>query len=335
MFESDTFWAIFAPLWTLLCICFWVFIIRLIVKKVKKKKAKSSPKKLDGTCQIVQFRFLSFVNQYPNTSFCNKTYTAHLEAKKINMEDLNTVLSGMENFKAKFSTSLAALCSLSQENICLFTDEKFNALTPPPTDEQISKSIIELLPKLGEFFDIHHQLYEVLYWQIFTERIFPTNRQLLGVLYEDENSFEDHEEVKSSLMKYIKLLYQDAKDLFVKDICEGQENLHDLVLSYIEENDFEENMVGEFLKLYMSNMREAILPFIEANQNLISFFDEKQEEIKTCLPWLNFNRITLPNSSLCIDTKTKDECLRILDLYTSKKMSGSYSSFAERKSLEV
>ncbi len=323
----------------ILPLAFYVFIIWIIVKAVKKNKKRKLTEKytneLKKATQTVANSPFVFEKFYDNTLAVNNVIPDELIGKNLSGD--------ITDFKNKYYSIINDLISISNNNTVFFTSsDEWNAFEEchPDFSEQkdiISKDIIKTMPILAKYVNMYNTIDKNKKTSISLVGI--AESLWIGMDYiseEDDGSdkFKDHK-------KYL--------DCAIGNCWKKRDNcIRDYILSTIPPNDTQsrdiffniyknnEQLRTDWISIYYDGMKNAAIKrgYMDYFGDYLNLSIEAGDRFDH-LSWyrhLSFSGDMHIYSSLgCIKEKTSDEYMRIHKLYKTGQMKGRYSELNDPK----
>ncbi|MBE6588713.1 MAG: hypothetical protein E7643_00915 [Ruminococcaceae bacterium] len=328
------FLSVLAPLFSFLL---WVGIIVGIIT-FRKQRKKKKEQQLQNDFKIALEKHIQSMEN--NSAMFRDCYSTLAKGLGVNLKEVDTMLPSLNAMKEHYASVLEDLISISDHNLCLYDKEKLKKVKSEslPTNEQISNHIIEILPLLGNYYEIYNVLKKDIYDDLFFNKIYALNYMAFQLFHENR---EEMDEQKKKLYdsdvevfyERVDGLYDIEVEIFVPRFLKSSgmkiANTEKYVKLLIDIGKKHEPSYSKFRILWIKHMQEIAKPYISAGMDLYRFFKEKSEIQENLLPCLNFhlgfetlNYLYIPSTG-----RTKENCQKLLDLYTSKKASGELFSW--------
>ncbi len=236
-------------------------------------------------------------------------------------------------------------------NLCFINFEEYLELIEkrkqPFSDNEIADDIMKALPVLGAFYDSYQYFY-IDYSNLF-DKIRNFHICEYGFLNADEEKlkklFSTTEDFKSFVQSSYKMIltrFRNFVDDFIKEKYKIQPNVniregnhakkYKIILSWVDEDE----LLPIFSTIWVSNMRQIAEEYIQASEKIDKCFDNAEKYMQEKVDKdFSFFFMEFPSNShlLKLDALTNEECQRVLKLYTSGVMTGSYSKYREKEVL--
>lgn len=297
-------------------------IIIAVVKSKKKKKEKAAFK---------QFLVSSVENKKNDKEFFLSFYKQALAEVNLTEENLELLCKQIPHCKSEFSMACQKLTEIGKSNVCLMRDENVGA---DLSDEKITQDIVQALPCLARFYKERDRLYKTIYKEILNDKIAKKVNIWFLVF---RTAFEDEDrnyyiglvdgifqaEINSFICNYLKL----EKEI---DVRKSTDQRVVRLVEYADEIIKSEELLLKYLEIFVAQLKAIGNKYTDEGIDLYQYFSETENEVKKVLPWFSIKAFKLPSSCLELEEESEQECLRVLELYTSGKMKGRYSKFAEK-----
>lgn len=315
-------------------------LIRVALTLRKKKKKNEKEK---GKAEVYENDelFKKFVTQNID-GFENKDseflefYESTLSGFNIEKSKLDVACENVPFAKERFVKSCRELAKIGKTNVCLIENEKLD--WTQRSNEKITNDIIQVLPVLANFYKEHNYLYKYVFNDLlFYGVTIGANECTFGCFFGDEED-ENKTKIREHTLDVINMWFDSEIDIMIRIFLDLDKSIdirnstNSQVIHYlnIAEKMKEESLLERFIDIWIMQMKKIGMKYSTAAKELMEFFDETENEIKVDLPWFSVASLLLPSCNLVLKEKTEEECLRVLDLYTSGKMTGVYSDFYEK-----
>ena len=273
--------------------------------------------------------------------FFKAIYLQHMEAFKINNKELDNIIESLPTLKAEYESAVQSLVELSENNTVFFTDKKYEEMRQN-TDFLLNRraketeDIIKTLPCIANFVDIHDRLVNKVYEEVFKWKVLRAEETLwLGIRYNSDDG-EHFKKLRDTCVDVIISAYNICLDECWNKIIGASgffdtEAYHEMFIE-IARSKFDD----KFLEPWQKNMKKISdsAGYLDKYFELHNFFDEVMKKHNNPI-WLDtYCGIDNMGSSFWIKGMkevSKEEILRILDLYKSGKMKGRYSWIMDPK----
>lgn len=317
-------------------------IVFLIVKSKKKKKQEEA--KASAILEDNEL-FKKFVTQAVE-EFENRDsdflvfYESSLEGFDIEKAKLDAIYEDIPFAKERFANSCRELAKIGKTNICLM--EKENLDWSQRTNERITNDIIQVLPLLANFYKEYNYLYKYICDDLLLYGVtLGANECTFGCFFGDEAD-EGKAKIREHTLNVINEWFDLEINTMIRVFLELDKSVdirnsnNPKIVHYlnIAEKMKKESLLDKFIDIWIMQMRKIGVKYPTTGKELMAFFDEIENEIKADLPWFSMAYVSLPSYNLLLKEQTEEECLRVLELYISGKMTGAYSEFNEKMSLK-
>ncbi|MBQ3012218.1 MAG: hypothetical protein IJD74_01615 [Clostridia bacterium] len=312
-----------------------IVAIVIIVKASKKAKNKKIQEQFRANLQK-EIRALENDNDY----FEEHYNCIMKEIGEITKPEIDSVLRRIPQLKTQFSSVCEKLLQLSEKNVCLTCNQQILDVVEetsffPETKERISNDMMELLPVLGDYFDLHKQFHEEIYENVLMKKMHRTNSLAFGFLTETADEYaspEDFHEKVDACLKFILFNYEiladrlicqtlnlsrsvDVRNSKVKEIKE--------LVDITNEKEFHKTFVYD---IWFPKMQSIGKKYAEAHVDLYNYFKGINSRLEAQIDWFSIHYFHPPvGGILYLKEYTKEECNRILRLYQEGKIKGRNS----------
>ncbi len=320
------------PLLIIILIIVAIIIIVNVSKKTKKKKLKKQFREnLSKQIQALE----------NNNAYFEDLYNDIMEEiGEITKPEIESILKRIPQLKIQFSNVCEKLLQLSEKNICLTCNQQilkeFDEIKHfLEGKERISRDMMELLPVLGDYFDLHKQLHEEIYENVLMKKMHEINSLTFGFLIESADEYvskEAFDKKVNSCFDYVFYNYNVFVDQIIRQTLKLPVNfdvrnstvkeVKELV-SIANEREFREAFVYD---IWFPKMQAIGKKYGEAHVDLYNFFKNINSKLEAQIEWFSIHYFYPPvGGRLYLKEYTKEECVRILKLYKEGKIKGENS----------
>ena len=212
----------------------------------------------------------------------------------------------------------------------------------------LTRDTIEVLPVLGEYFKWYNILVKDIHIELLGKKFLgPITDMAFGRVFAKEGDYASKEAYDRSRQAFVQTIdnfFQEEIRTVVKQFLgiEAHVDLKDTgdvririiapkinpLIKLAQEYSEQEDLYGKFLSVWVTKMQQIGRKYADIHSDLAEYLDEIEAKMKehienyllydTSMFWITY--CWAPR----LDEKTQEECLRVLELYNSGRLSGVY-----------
>ncbi|MBR4031590.1 MAG: hypothetical protein IKJ07_02540 [Clostridia bacterium] len=314
-----------------------LIIVAIVIIVKASKKAKN--KKIQEQFRANLLKKIELLED--NNAYFEEHYNYIMEEiGEITKTEIDSILRKIPQLKTQFSSVCEKLLQLSEKNVCLTCNQQILDVVEetrffPETKERISNDMMELLPVLGDYFDLHKQLHKEIYEDILMKKMHRTNSVAFGFMIEKESDYtsaEDFKEKVNSCFDFVFFNYNLLVDQSIRqtlklpisfDVRNSTSKEVKELVNIANEREIRENFVFD---IWFSKMQSIGKRYSEAHVDLYNYFNDINSRLEVQIEWFSIHYFFPPvGGMLYLKEYTKEECERILKLYKEGKIKGQNS----------
>ena len=313
--------------------------IFLVVKSKKKKKENEERKEQE---QLERFKeyLLARADYSSHEDYFFEIYKTALEVSGISEKELDLLCAKIPEYKARFSSACEKLLKVDKSNVCFMEN-------PPSSvsDDKITHDIIEALPIMAQFYGEYNEFYEDAYYTILYEKMIKFHHRLFGVFYKkiDGTLSDKDEAIFDKALSVVQKYFDDLIEQSIRDFIGLDDNYViknspiptiQKFVRYAEKITEEEKLFEEFLRVWINSMHKKSDKYITAEDDCCQYFKQIEAKMQESFSWFSMSLFfKFPDAYLLLEEKSKEECLKVLKLYESGRLSGKYCYYMKNNSI--